>query len=85
MKINIQILASSEPPTRERSCKAPSLDDKVTYALGLIEADAPSKKEAIKFLQDVYHHLQDQHPYTVYHSDMMARLESIFSTYGITY
>jgi len=86
IKITISNIAKHNPPSREESsCKSPSLQDKIDYALGILEANSPNTKQAVDFLQKVYHAIQKQHPYKQHHSDMMEKLQAVFSTYGIKY
>lgn len=85
MKIKISILSQKKAPTpEETSCKAPSLDDKIQYALECMAADV-NKDQAVEFLQKVYHHISCQHPYTEKHSAMMEKLSAVFSDYGIKF
>lgn len=85
MKIKISILSQKAPPTPEETCcKAPSLDDKINYALECIQADV-NKESAVEFLQKVYHHISCQHPYTEKHSAMMEKMSSVFNEYGIKF
>ncbi len=86
IKITISNIARNNPPSKQDStCKSPSLQDKIDYALGLLEASAPNRKQAVDFLQKAYHAIQKQHPYKQHHSDMMEKLQAVFSTYGIKY
>jgi hypothetical protein len=86
IKITISNIAKQSPPsTQDKACKSPSLQDKIDYALGLLEAGAPNRRQAVDFLQKVYHSIQKQHPYKQHHSDMMDKLQAVFSTYGIKY
>lgn len=85
MKIQISILQESPPPAREKTtCKAPSLDDKIQYALDCIEVD-DNKEQAIAFLRKVYHATQKRHPYTDKDTARMDKMASIFNEYGITF
>jgi hypothetical protein len=85
MKIKISILSQKAPPTVEEThCKAPSLDDKIEYALECMAADV-NKEQAVEFLQKVYHHISCQHPYTEKHSAMMEKLSAVFGDYGINF
>ena len=85
MKIKISILSQKAPPTAEEThCKAPSLDDKIEYALECMAADV-NKEQAVEFLQKVYHHISCQHPYTEKHSAMMEKLSAVFGDYGINF
>jgi hypothetical protein len=86
IRISINTIAKKSPPSSiDKTCKAPTLSDKIEYALGLIEAGASNRLEAIDFLQKVYHTIQKKHPYTVEDSDLMAKLTAVFSTYGIKF
>lgn len=85
MKIQISILHDSPPPPKEKmTCKAPSLDDKIQYALDCIETDE-NKEQAIKFLRKVYHATQNKHPYTDKDTARMDKMASIFNEYGINF
>lgn len=85
MKIKISILSHRPAPTTEEThCKAPSLDDKIEYALECLAADV-SKEQAVEFLQKVYHRISCQHPYTEKHSAMMEKLSAVFGDYGINF
>lgn len=85
MKIKISILTQKTPPSKEETtCKAPSLDDKIQYALECMAADV-NKDQAIEFLQKVYHHISCQHPYTDKHSAIMEKLSAVFNEYGINF
>jgi len=85
VKIKISILSSKAPPSPEETCcKAPSLDDKIQYALECMEADV-NKDQAVEFLQKVYHHISYQHPYTERHSAIMEKLSAVFNDYGIRF
>lgn len=86
IKIIISNIAKRNPPsTEDCACKSPSLQDKIDYALGLLEAGSPNRQQAVDFLQKVYHAIQQRHPYKQSDSDLMDKLQAVFSTYGIKY
>ena len=84
LSISATMRQSGPPSRKETSCKRPTLNDKIEYALDCLEADT-NKEEAVDFLQKAYHRIQKRFPYKETDSDLMEKLSSVFNTYGIKY
>lgn len=84
MKVQISIMTSEGPPPKERQKPAPTLQQKVDYAIDCIENDY-CKEDAIAFLRKVYKHLNDKKNTSKEETELMQLIAPALGDYGMYY
>jgi hypothetical protein len=79
--VEIKVIISNMTSPPEKPAKAPSLEEKISYAIDCIACNV-QKKKAIKFLQDVKARLEtEKHP-TRESQDLLNKVGVAIADYG---